>query len=116
MIKIKAATITINISNMDNSIAFYQSIGLELKNRWGDHYAQLTAPGLTVGLHPSVEKNQENNSGNISIGLTAENFEETKAALAKLSIQVTERNEEGGQFLHFNDPDGTALYFINPKW
>jgi len=29
---------------------------------------------------------------------------------------VTERSEEGGQFLHFTDPDGTALYFIKPKW
>jgi len=28
---------------------------------------------------------------------------------------VTERSEEGGQFLHFADPDGTALYFIKSK-
>jgi hypothetical protein len=32
------------------------------------------------------------------------------------NINVTERKEEGGQFLHFNDPDGTALYFIKSKW
>jgi len=29
---------------------------------------------------------------------------------------VTERSEEGGQFLHFADPDGTPLYFIKSKW
>ena len=26
-----------------------------------------------------------------------------------------ERSEEGGEFLHFIDPDGTSLYFIKPK-
>lgn len=45
-----------------------------------------------------------------------DDLEEAKAALEKLSIPISERNEEGGQFLHFSDPDGTALYFIRPKW
>ena len=44
------------------------------------------------------------------------NIDETKTALQQLSIVVSDRKEEGGQFLHFNDPDGTSLYFIKPKW
>ncbi|HRI21516.1 MAG TPA: hypothetical protein PLA68_11215 [Panacibacter sp.] len=48
--------------------------------------------------------------------MTIDNFEEAKAFLDKLAITVTTRDEEGGQFLHFNDPDGTELYFIKPKW
>ena len=113
---INGANITINVKDMDKSISFYQSIGLTVKNRWGNHYAQLTTPGVVIGLHPTTDKNLAGGSGNTSIGFTTDNFEEVKTDLAKLSIPVTAREEEGGQFLHFSDPDGTALYFIKPKW
>ena len=113
---IKQANVTINVKDMDTSISFYQAIGLTIKNRWSNYYAQLAAPGIDIGLHPTSNENLKGNSGNVSIGFTTDNFEETKSSLEKLSIPVTERSEEGGQFLLFNDPDGTALYFIKPKW
>ena len=113
---IKDSNITINVKDMDKSISFYESIGLKIKNRWGNHYAQLTVPGVVIGLHPASDKNLSGNSGNVSIGFTTDDFEETKTFLKKLAITATDRQEEGGQFLHFNDPDGTALYFIKPKW
>jgi catechol 2,3-dioxygenase-like lactoylglutathione lyase family enzyme len=111
---IKESNVTINVKDMDTSVAFYQSIGFTVKSRWGNHYAQLTAPGIVIGLHPS--NNIAGNSGNMSIGFTTDNIEETKLSLEQLSILATDRKEEGGQFLHFADPDGTALYFIKPKW
>jgi catechol 2,3-dioxygenase-like lactoylglutathione lyase family enzyme len=113
---IKESNITINVKDLDKSISFYESIGLTTKNRWGKHYAQLTAPGLVVGLHPTSDTNLISSSGNVSIGFTTDDFEETKSLLKELSIIAVERHEEGGQFLHFNDPDGTAIYFIKPKW
>ena len=114
--EIKQANITVNVKEMDRSVSFYQSLGLTLKNRWGNFYAQFIAPGITIGLHPTSNENIKGNSGNVSIGFTTDNINETKSSLEKLSIAVTERSEEGGEFLHFNDPDGTALYFIKPKW
>lgn len=113
---IKDSNVTINVKDLDQSVAFYQSIGLTLKNRWENYYAQMTAPGITIGLHPSDGKNLAGGSGSLSIGFTTTNFEETRALLIKLPIKVQPREEEGGKFLHFNDPDGTALYFIEPKW
>jgi len=113
---IKESNLTLNVKDLDKSISFYESIGLAVKNRWGNYYAQLTAPGVVIGLHPTGNTNLPGNSGNASIGFTADDFEEAKSLLQKLSIHVTERQEEGGQFLHFTDPDGTALYFIKPKW
>jgi catechol 2,3-dioxygenase-like lactoylglutathione lyase family enzyme len=113
---IKDSNITINVKDLDKSISFYESIGFTVKNRWDNHYAQLTAPGVVIGLHPRSSGNLTDNSGNVSIGFTTDKFEETKSDLEKLSIKTTDRQEEGGQFLHFNDPDGTALYFIKPKW
>lgn len=113
---IKESNISINVRDLDKSISFYESIGLTLTNRWGIHYAQLAAPGLVIGLHPTSDDNLPGNSGNTSLGFTTDNFDEAKVTLQKLSVQATFRQEEGGQFLHFNDPDGTALYFIKPKW
>ena len=113
---IKESNITINVKDMDKSISFYQSIGLSVKNRWGNYYAQLTAPGLVIGLHPTDDTNLTGGSGNVSIGFTTDNIEDTKSSLQQLAIEATGREEEGGQFLHFSDPDGTALYFIKPKW
>lgn len=110
--KIKDAHVTINVSDLEKSISFYKSIGFELKMQWGEHYAQLIAPGITIGLHPS----SSTGSGGVSIGFTADDFEKAKTGLKELFIKATERNEEGGSFLHFNDPDGTPLYFIKPKW
>lgn len=112
---IKESNVTINVKDLDKAISFYESIGLTTKNRWKNHYAQMVAPGIVIGLHPS-SKHTSHHSGTISIGFTTDNFDETKALLMKHSIPLTEPQEEGGQFLHFTDPDGTAIYFIKPNW
>lgn len=116
MMKIKDSNVTINVKDLDEAISFYQSLGLNLMNRWGNYYAMVSAPGIVIGLHPSSSDNLVDNSGNVSLGFTVDNLEETKSDLEKLSIKIIERQEEGGQFIHFTDPDGTALYFIKPKW
>ena len=113
---IKDSNVTINVKEMDMSVLFYQSLGLTVKSRWGNYYAQLAAPGIVIGLHPTADTNLASNSGNVSIGFIADDFDETRSMLQQVPIRFTERQEEGGQFLHFNDPDGTALYFIKPKW
>lgn len=112
---IRESNITINVQDMDNSISFYESIGFTLKQKWSNFYAQLIAPGITIGLHPRNSESTQNGSGNISIGFTTDDLEDIRSILDELSIKVLERKEAGGHFLHFEDPDGTALYFIKPK-
>jgi catechol 2,3-dioxygenase-like lactoylglutathione lyase family enzyme len=115
MIKINESNVTIMAKDMDKSIAFYQSIGLTLKNRWGNHYAMLTASGITIGIHPSDGK--QNNSGTVSIGFMIDIFEEAKTLLAKNNIAFKEEEDgKSGSYLHFKDPDDTILYFVKPKW
>ena len=103
--EIRNTNITINIKDLEKSLSFYQSIGFSLKSRWGYHYVQLTAPGIVLGLHPSDEISLTAGSGNVSIGFTTDTFEKTKSDLQKLYITGTEMQEDGGQFLHFKDPD-----------
>jgi catechol 2,3-dioxygenase-like lactoylglutathione lyase family enzyme len=113
---ITEGNLTINVKDMDRSVSFYQSIGFTVKGRWGNHYAQLTVPGMTIGLHPVAEDRPADRSGNVSLGFKTDDLEQVKSGLQQLSIGFSERTEEGGQFIHFSDPDGTALYFIKPKW
>jgi predicted enzyme related to lactoylglutathione lyase len=113
--KIKESSITIMVKDMDVSIPFYQSIGVTLQDRWGDHYAQMTAPGIVLGIHPAGDK-EFPGSGNISIGFSVDNIEEAKTMPARLSIEAKSIQDGGGQLLTFTDPDGTALYFVKSNW
>jgi catechol 2,3-dioxygenase-like lactoylglutathione lyase family enzyme len=113
---ITSSNTTIMVKSMDNAVAFYQSIGFAVKQRWGNFYAQLTAPGTTLGLHPANANSTDTSTGNFSIGLVADDFEGAKKLLEDLAIPFSAREEEGGSFLHFTDPDGYALYFIKSRW
>ena len=110
-----SANITINVRDLDTSIAFYTSLGFVVDQRWGNHFAQLSGAGISIGLHPTAPARLTGNSGNLAIGLTVKDFGAMHSELKAHGIAVTERSEEGGRFLHFNDPDGTSLYVIEPR-
>lgn len=112
--EIISSNLTIHVTNLQRAITFYQSIGFTVKQVWEPHYAQLEAPNLTIGLHPS--KNKAPDSGNLSIGFEVQDLELNKSELQKLSISFEARQDEGGSFLHFADPDGTKLYFVKTNW
>ena len=115
MLNIKDTNVTIMVKNMDTAISFYEGIGLTLKQRWGDHYAMVTAPGVTLGIHPAKDSNL--NSGSISIGFMVDQIADAKALLDKNNIAHKEEDDgKSGIYLHFKDPDGTVLYFVQPKW
>ena len=114
MLTIKESNITIMVKDMDKAVDFYEKLGLQIKNRWGNHYAQLTATGITIGLHPTKENLSAD--AHISIGFMTDNLSDAKSLLEKNQIEYQSREEEGGSFLHFKDPDGTMLYFMQSKW
>ena len=114
MIKINESNVTILVKDMGKAISFYEGIGFVLKNRWDDHYAMLNATGITIGLHPGREDKAGNT--NISIGLMIDKAEEARTLLEKNFIPYKLEAGKSGIYLHFKDPDGTVLYFTEPKW
>jgi predicted enzyme related to lactoylglutathione lyase len=116
MINIKDTNLTIMVKNMDEAIKFYETIGLKLVNRWGDHYAQVATKGIVVGLHPASGETKPSSS--ISIGFMVDDLEETKQHLSENKIVFALFDDKAGLYANLNDPDGTAIYFMQPliKW
>ena len=111
---LKESNVTIMTGDMSGSIRFYESIGLSLKQRWGDHYAMVSGPGITLGIHPAPDKPE--GSGSVSIGFVVDDFDERKKLLTDKGIVFRTDDGKSGTYLHFKDPDGTVLYFVKPKW
>lgn len=111
---IKETNVTILVKDMDQAISFYEKIGLTLKNRWGNHYAQLETTGITIGLHPGGREGQK--SGHISIGFLIDDIAGAKTLLDQKQIPYMFDDGKSGQFTHFKDLDGTELYFMQPGY
>ena len=114
MIKINSTNVTIMVKDMDKSIQFYEAIGLTLKQRWADNYAMIETTGLTIGIHPGGDN--ESNSGSVSIGFMIDDINDAKALLEKNHTSSKFEDGKSGTYIHFEDPDGTVLYFVQPKW
>jgi predicted enzyme related to lactoylglutathione lyase len=114
MYTIHTSNVTVMVQNMDRAINFYvEGLGLALKQRWGDHYAQVAAPGLVIGLHPSNKAVEKQDS--VSLGFGVENIVEAEARLKALGIAFNHAEGKGGKFASFIDPDGTPLYFMEAQ-
>ena len=70
--------------------------------------------GLTLGIHPGGDA--ASNSGTVSIGLMIDDFEAAKKLLDANGIAGKSEIGGSGDYLYFNDPDGTVIYFVKPKW
>jgi len=112
--QITESNVTIMVKDMDRAVSFYQSIGLTLKNRWENHYAQLATTDIVIGLHP--EEKELANTPKVSIGFIVDSIAEAKALLERNSIIYRYAEGKSGKYTHFNDPNGTYLYFSEPAW
>jgi len=112
--KINSHNITIMVKDMDRSIQFYESIGLTLKQRWDNNYAMIETAGLTIGIHPGGD--EQSSSGTVSIGFMIDDINDGKALLEKNHIESKFEDGKSGTYIHFKDPDGTVIYFVQPKW
>src|SRR5437016_617215 len=111
MYTIKTANVTVMTKDMDKSIDFYtKGLGLELKQRWDNHYAQVSAPGVVIGLHPARETG--NASADISIGFGVDSLAEAEKRLKELNVSYETTEDKTGKIAYFKDPDGTTLYFM----
>ncbi|GAA4281078.1 hypothetical protein GCM10022260_14990 [Gaetbulibacter aestuarii] len=99
---------------MDKAIDFYQGkLGLELINRYGDHYAEIQAPDLLIGLHPASEKVVKGN--NLSIGFGVVKFDSTIRELEANGISFQIEQDGWIRIAYFTDLDNNHLFLAERK-
>jgi catechol 2,3-dioxygenase-like lactoylglutathione lyase family enzyme len=112
---IQGGNATIYVSEMQRSVDFYTGVlGMRLVFRAGDHWAQLDAGGLAIGLHPASDGNPAPGTpGGITVGLSVDvPIAEAVASLAAHGVAVRGPEPGGGgvTLAFFADPDGNPLY------
>jgi len=111
--------ITVIISDMERAIKFYErTLGLKLKTRYGQEFAQLEAPGATIALHPSVKDGpRPGNSESLSIGFAVGDLDSAMAELEGKGVKFTRVVDDAQvRLAFFTDPDGNPLYLSQPRW
>jgi catechol 2,3-dioxygenase-like lactoylglutathione lyase family enzyme len=105
---------TIFVTDMDRSIRFYtETLGLRLAQRFGNHWGQVEAGQLVIGLHPESAQSPAGRNGSITIGLTFSTpIEQAVSMLQQKGVKfqgpITQDN--AGKIAYFEDPDGNLLY------
>ncbi|MDH3247133.1 MAG: VOC family protein [Saprospiraceae bacterium] len=115
MLDIKSANVTVMISDMDASIKFYTEVlGFQLVNRFGDHWADVQGPGISIGLHPTSADQARAN--NLQIGLRVDNLEQSVSTLKNLGVPVAANSDDQVRLATFSDPDENILYLVQPQF
>jgi len=105
---------TIFITDMDRSVRFYTEVlGLRLAQRFGNHWAQVDAEQIVIGLHPATKENPAGRNGSITIGfMFTAPIEETVHTLEQQGVKFHGpiAQDNAGKVVYFEDPDGNVLY------
>jgi catechol 2,3-dioxygenase-like lactoylglutathione lyase family enzyme len=110
------ANVTLMVADLDRAVQFYtDGLGLKLGFRAGNDWAQVEAPGLTIGLHPAGDTPKTTNaSSQMSIGFQVAKLETAVEELRRRGVTIDQPVREGGvdRIVSFADPDGIPLYLI----
>lgn len=99
---------------MDTAVNFYQNtLGLTLLNRYGNHYAEIQAPDLLIGLHPTSQDIVPGN--NISIGFGVTEFDLTIKDLETKGITFKIEQDGWIRLAYFTDLDQNQLFLAERK-
>ena len=105
------ANVTLMVTDMSESIRFYtETLGLDLTVRHGDHWAEVAASGVTIGLHPGLAPEARATDPAMSIGFVVDDFDDALAGLEELGIRSDVTRTERACSAYFADPDGHSLY------
>ena len=113
-----SALLTIMVSDFDRAVRFYtESLGLTLKFRAGNDWAEINAPGVAIGLHPSNGHAPTGAGGGMSLGFEVPDIEAAIESLKGKGVQFPQNWHQSGnlRLAEFSDPDGTPLYLYQPS-
>ncbi|MFI5420006.1 MAG: VOC family protein [Nitrososphaerales archaeon] len=113
------ANVTVMVSTMDQALKFYvDALGLKLKSRYEDYFAEVEGPGIIIALHPASKNGpQPGKSESLSIGLGVDNIEKAMGSLKARGVQFSsDIVQDGGvKLAFFTDPDKNPLYLAETR-
>jgi catechol 2,3-dioxygenase-like lactoylglutathione lyase family enzyme len=114
----KNGNVTVMVADLKRAVKFYvETLGLKLQYEVPGHWAQVEAPGLTIGLHPAGEHGpRPGKSESLSIGFEVEDLMEAMRTLQSRGVNFGHVSEDKAtRIAYFSDPDGNALYLVEVK-
>ncbi|MDF2963320.1 MAG: Glyoxalase-like domain protein [Paenibacillus sp.] len=114
----KNGNVTVMVTDLNKAVQFYvDTLGLKLHYQVEGHWAQVEAPGLTIGLHPNGENGaQPGTSDSLSIGFEPHDFNQSLETLQSRGIVFAGVMEDKAtRIAPFRDPDGNPLYLVEVK-
>jgi predicted enzyme related to lactoylglutathione lyase len=103
------------VRDMDRSVAFYgEALGLGMRMRHGDDWAEFDAGRARIGLHGATEHDGEIPHGGTAV-FVVDDLDLTKAALAERGVAFEEHLGEVpgyARYASFADPDGNSMQII----
>ena len=106
--------VNVMVTDMDRAADFYSNtLELDCLNRYGNHYAEISANGFLIGLHPSSGKVITGNSVSIGFGVTE--FDDAVHSLKDKNVDIKIETEGYIRLAHFTDPDQNPLYLAENK-
>ena len=110
--KLKAVQVYYYVRNMDHAVKFYtETLGLPLRIRFENYWAEVDAGPITIGLHPSDDGKKPTQGGTASF--LVDNIEAMVAELKKKGAKVSKIfTPERGKFAMITDPDGNMIHIV----
>jgi predicted enzyme related to lactoylglutathione lyase len=102
------------VTDMDRAVSFYRdALGLEVRMRHEDRWAELDAGSIRIGLHGAVD-GRPTSPGGTAVFLV-EDLDASTAALRGRGVVFDEHLGEVpgyARYASFADPDGNAMQLI----
>jgi predicted enzyme related to lactoylglutathione lyase len=111
----RASLMTIMVADMDRAVSFYtDTLGLSLRFRAGNDWAEVNSPGVRIGLHPTRAGSSPSASQSVSLGFEVNDIDTAMSELKGRNVAFAGGIIDGGQerIAHFSDPDGHLLYLF----
>jgi catechol 2,3-dioxygenase-like lactoylglutathione lyase family enzyme len=120
MENLRATTVFFYVENLDRAIDFYtNTLGLPLKVRHGNNWAEVNAGTISIGLHPLDEGETVSGDGGGTISFAVSDLDSLVKMLKEKGATIGDiRTPPRGRFVMGKDSEGNSLHFIefSEKW
>ncbi len=118
--ELKASLAYYNVRDLDRSLKFYTEVlGLKLRLRHGNQWAEVNAGPINIGLHPTPDYDFPDGKGGATVSFFVNDIEAVAKTLKARGAEVGPiNNPPRGKYALITDPDGNKLHMIefDPKW